>query len=288
MLRALTLLFLGTLGGANPIGFSLNCIQEMYDYVRYLPDGLLWGNGNPIGKVATYDNATYVCFRGTIGLLDWLSDFQTDLVPYPKGGRVHRGVWDLLRQPYHLGSDGYPCLTKPMWGWCVTTGGLRMAGPKVSILSEVLRMARGRTYVSGHSLGAALATLVASEVPESVLYAFASPKVGDPEFADGYDRRVPESYLVYLDLDIVPQFPISCYRHVGRHVRLKIPYERIPRDCDIHWYHSLDRFLDIVSGVKGSIVDIKVVRKEPSGKCTGGNWCPMAQTYRNDTNTSTQ
>jgi predicted lipase len=82
-------------------------------------------------------------------------------------------------------------------------------------------------YVSGHSLGAALATLIAIDValavppiqPNLQLYAYASPRVGDPEFARSYAQILPNSFRVTNLADPIPLMPPtklqSEFVHVG-------------------------------------------------------------------------
>lgn len=86
-------------------------------------------------------------------------------------------------------------------------------------------------YVTGHSLGAALAVLTALTLGTKVfknggrdglvqMYNYAGPRVGDPTFADAYDYLIPKSYRVVNLADIVPVVPPRSilkyqYQHVG-------------------------------------------------------------------------
>ena len=76
--------------------------------------------------------------------------------------------------------------------------------------------------VTGHSLGGAMATLVAHRLaaegfPVRAVYTYGSPRPGDRNFRDAY--RVP-NYRFVNDNDLVPHLPLRwCYRHVG-HLKL--------------------------------------------------------------------
>ncbi|PSN19637.1 lipase [filamentous cyanobacterium CCP5] len=82
-------------------------------------------------------------------------------------------------------------------------------------------------YVSGHSLGAALATLIALDIalavpplqPNLQVYAYAGPRVGDPEFARSYAKILPNSFRIANLADPIPTMPPtklqSEFVHVG-------------------------------------------------------------------------
>lgn len=71
-------------------------------------------------------------------------------------------------------------------------------------------------FYTGHSLGGALATLAAYELPPKALYTFGSPRVGDKNFAMAVCDKV-EHYRIVDDIDIVPDLPPFelGYRHCG-------------------------------------------------------------------------
>jgi pimeloyl-ACP methyl ester carboxylesterase len=91
-------------------------------------------------------------FRGSHDPRDWKTNFNSRPVewsPYP--GRVHAGFRDALE--------------------CV-----------VEEIDSVLGTLPGPAFYTGHSLGAALATLAAARKPPRAVYAFGSPRVGNSEF----------------------------------------------------------------------------------------------------------
>jgi hypothetical protein len=82
-----------------------------------------------------------------------------------------------------------------------------------------------RIFLTGHSLGGAVATLLACAVYENfsnnpvTLYTYASPRVGDVEFARHWNHLIPHLRHVYRN-DIIPAVPpaVLGYRHFG-HLR---------------------------------------------------------------------
>ncbi|KAI4338131.1 hypothetical protein L6164_016478 [Bauhinia variegata] len=86
-------------------------------------------------------------------------------------------------------------------------------------------------YVTGHSLGGALATLLALELSSSQLakwgaisvtmYNFGSPRVGNKRFAELYNEKVKDSWRVVNHRDIIPSVPrLMGYCHVAQPVYL--------------------------------------------------------------------
>ncbi|WP_035985492.1 lipase family protein [Leptolyngbya sp. KIOST-1] len=82
-------------------------------------------------------------------------------------------------------------------------------------------------YVSGHSLGAALATVLALDIalalpqlrPSLQLYVYASPRVGNTQFARSYAQILPNSFRITNLADPIPTMPPTRLRaefvHVG-------------------------------------------------------------------------
>ena len=81
-------------------------------------------------------------------------------------------------------------------------------------------------FYTGHSLGAALATLAAARRAPLAVYTFGTPRVGNPAFARSL-RQLP-IYRVVDGIDVVSMMPPAFmgFCHVGREIRLNAPLGR--------------------------------------------------------------
>jgi len=154
----------------------------------------------PIAFVATAGQTIYVVFRGTKTITEWIDDATFNQVPnafVSSGGKVEAGFTKI-----------YETIHDPI----------------VQTVTELIAQGGYTTlYVTGHSLGAALATLAAPELQARTtlapqVYTFAGPRAGDPIFALRYDGLVPASFRIANTNDIVPTLPpVSVvYYHDGR------------------------------------------------------------------------
>lgn len=97
-------------------------------------------------------------------------------------------------------------------------------------IAHVLKTLDCPVWVTGHSLGAALATLAVANFPFAACYTFGSPRVGNQVFVDRLqDRPV---FRVVDDEDVVCKVPIESmgFRHVGQEHVLQGPAFRIAWD----------------------------------------------------------
>jgi triacylglycerol lipase len=135
--------------------------------------------------VAARDGDAVVAFRGTQSddPTDLGSDADIELVDLDDGGRVHRGFARALDAVWPAVAPAIP--------------------------------AGARVLVTGHSLGAALATLAALRRRGAILFTFGSPRVGDTVFAGRADHPPHERWVDCAD--IVTRIPPSApgYAHTG-------------------------------------------------------------------------
>jgi triacylglycerol lipase len=151
--------------------------------------------------VASHPKAVIVAFAGTdpVSLANWVSDFDAHL-------DQDTGT-----------ADGYRVAADVVWEDLVRL----LAGP----------VAAGRKiFVTGHSLGGALAALIAerihTELPGAVdaveaVYTFGMPRVGNQIFADRYNPHLGmRTYRFVHGDDIVPTVAPSDlkFRHLGRYL----------------------------------------------------------------------
>jgi hypothetical protein len=138
------------------------------------------------GLVARGPAFSVLCFRGSDDVRAWITNLDALPAPWRGGGEVHRGFAAALDVV-----------------WPLVEAAIQQAAPPV--------------VLTGHSLGAALATLAASLQPESTLVTFGSPRVGDAAFRVAMARR-PGAMRRYVGIrDIVCRVPSARlgYRHVG-------------------------------------------------------------------------
>jgi triacylglycerol lipase len=148
--------------------------------------------------IASNDQFAIVAFRGSEGwklnetfdprraLADWTTDFDIRLSDWFRGGRVHRGFKDALEE---------------VW-------------PEIFPYMEKLADQGCKIWVTGHSLGAALAILAADRFQDvQGVYTFGSPRLGDREFQENFQLQ---AYRVVNGDDLVSRVPpAAIYRHVG-------------------------------------------------------------------------
>jgi Lipase (class 3) len=137
-----------------------------------------WSSGSKTALVA---------FRGTQpdDPTDLADDLKAILVAWEKGGQVHKGFKDALG---------------------------RLSGEIESWIS----LHPGRLLLTGHSLGAALSTLMASLIKPARLVTFGSPRVGDQGFVNTLTGIAVSRYVDCCD--VVTRLPPdigSFFEHVG-------------------------------------------------------------------------
>ena len=144
----------------------------------------------------------WIIFRGTQTYNDILNDIQYSQVPYKGNNNVHKGFYKLFKS---LSEQIFKTID--------------LCNPTQII-------------ITGHSLGAAIATLTAIEVHAQYPHiqlkgvGFASPRVGDRGFVKSFNNIDSIEWTSIINIeDIVPQLPraiintssgVEMYQHVGK------------------------------------------------------------------------
>jgi triacylglycerol lipase len=164
-----------------------------------IPNNMV-AESNIFGLVArSNDGSTaIVAIRGTKTIWEWIGDFDAAPVPWfpnPSAGFVHLG-FQLTYE--HI---------------CTSLRSLLQQGcPGVQ-----------KIFVTGHSLGGALAVLAAYDMAVSMdpavpieVYTFAGPRTAGLDFAASFNKAVSVHYRIVNFMDVVPQVPLPpVYEHVG-------------------------------------------------------------------------
>jgi triacylglycerol lipase len=148
------------------------------------------GKTLPFGFVASKNRRLFVVMRGSQTPLEWLDDASIHPMPF-------------------------------IAGWGSTAAGFRgvhdQIFPAIQKLVFDNQGSADHLFVTGHSLGAALANLTAAHLvgagsvqPDILtLYTFSGPRVGDPIFADQFNEKIHRAWRVFNTEDLVPTLPLS-------------------------------------------------------------------------------
>ncbi|XWS13547.1 hypothetical protein CRYUN_Cryun36dG0046100 [Craigia yunnanensis] len=164
-----------------------------------------------------------IAFRGT-EQTRW-KDLRTDLMLVPAGLNPERIGGDFKQEvQVHSGFlSAYDSVRIRI---------ISLIKASIGYIDEITEpLQRWQVYVTGHSLGGALATLLALELSSSQLakrgaisvtmYNFGSPRVGNRRFAEVYNEKVKDSWRIVNHRDIIPTVPrLMGYCHVAQPVYL--------------------------------------------------------------------
>ena len=179
-------------------------------------DLLFWINGKDFSTKTFYgyiavsksNPGEYVlAVRGTRTFQEWLLDFA--VLPVPFQG-AHNGGFVALG--FHGIFETLEFIEKA-------------TGEVMSLTHAAGKLANVKSLlVTGHSLGAALATLTGAFLAlnntaglkdKIDVTTFASPRVGLLDFALAFNHNVKNSHRIWNVLDIVPEFPTFPFIHVN-------------------------------------------------------------------------
>lgn len=149
--------------------------------------GKVLGNNELFGFIMESRNSTVIAFRSTNTIQDIISDayfLQTPFPTVPNSGKTHKGFTKIY---------------------------MSFRDQVMAIISN--HLPRKKLYITGYSLGAALATLIAfdiainTNIKKPLLINFGGPRVGNPTFVKYYNKTINKSLRVVNVYDIVPKVP---------------------------------------------------------------------------------
>eukprot|EP00462_Mataza_sp_D1_P009813 CAMPEP_0175154326 /NCGR_PEP_ID=MMETSP0087-20121206/20269_1 /TAXON_ID=136419 /ORGANISM="Unknown Unknown, Strain D1" /LENGTH=280 /DNA_ID=CAMNT_0016441181 /DNA_START=32 /DNA_END=874 /DNA_ORIENTATION=- len=175
--------------------------KDYKDNVKVFTDSKTEGQAFVGSSVA--ENSIVIAFRGSCNLPNWITNLNyTKKSEYPKcsGCEVHGGFYA---------------------AWLALQDGI-----VADVLARKKAMPGARIFVTGHSLGAALAVLAAAELHYShslsieAVYTFGEPRTGNSAFASFYNQGTHISWRVTHNRDPVPHVPLHImgFQHIATEV----------------------------------------------------------------------
>ena len=195
----------------------------------------------------------FLAFGPQVAILSFRSTDPNKIEDWLTDAKFKPKAWD----------PGLGCVHE---GFAETLGGLESQAGKASsyaaIRDEIAKLhGTGRLlYITGHGLGAALATLSAARLvankvyPVQGVYTFGSPRVGDQAFADAYGRALGNrTFRVVNNEDLVTRVPprLSGYKHVGELIYFDAN-GNLQRDAGF-WQLFLNRVTNAVEDFKQAV-----------------------------------
>ncbi|KAK9807443.1 hypothetical protein WJX73_007832 [Symbiochloris irregularis] len=189
---------------------SVLSLEEAMSFYGLTSSELFWEKASDTKMLMAWNrNTVVVAFRGTASINNAWSDLQA----YPTLHLPKRG--NLLQRPkVHTGFQ--KCWTRNAFHETVKARIIEMLN------SGELERGNVKFYVTGHSLGGALATLAAFSFAQGAIenghedyktgqclplacYTFGAPRTGNHTFAKEYEHLVPDTWHIINDQDAVPR-----------------------------------------------------------------------------------
>jgi Lipase (class 3) len=184
-----------------------------------------------------------IAIRGTEGIDEWIHDaeFLQVTCPFlPGAGRTEDGFTAMYNSLRTAVAPGSPSVVN-------------------ALATLPFKQAVTSLTICGHSLGGALVTLLALDVAANTMfknptvYSYASPRTGDPSFADTYNQVVKNTFRIANRVDLVPMLPLPpSYLHVKTLTELN-PIQLMPLppkilvNLTVPCAHSLNTYLYLLS-----------------------------------------
>ena len=141
------------------------------------------------GYIGTINRKIYIVFRGSSSVLNWIEDIDVIKTKYPCDEcYVHKGFYNTV---------------------------LNLKNTTTNSIAEIKKIKKiDKIIVTGHSYGAAVATLMAMElgelgklVEDIEIYNYGQPRIGNQPFAKYVNAKYPKYLRFTHDKDMVPHVP---------------------------------------------------------------------------------
>ncbi len=128
-----------------------------------------------------------------------------------------------------------------------------LSAVRTALLEKVFELHTDqRVIIVGHSLGGALAMLLAADIKKEIaashvdVYTFGQPRVGCPKFISAYEQYVPRYHRFVNDKDVVPKVPTNLwlgYRHSTNFFHIGSDFTITPQKEGYQWIDNLKTLL---------------------------------------------
>jgi triacylglycerol lipase len=226
-----------------PEGWELICYLVVRDQVLFFKANASFG----YILFNSAQNAYGIVIRGTDGTLEWIEDVEAILAGFLVKTKIYGNVESgFLREFQNL--RVYAPTTQdlgPLPNWLATLP------PAASVV------------VAGHSLGAAVATIVGAQTAiqglTTRIYSFASPQVGDSHFAALFDNLSLDHYRIYNIHDLVPKVPSPTLGYYAVDTAIEIDSDNGKVKTNVTCCHSLRTYLAILGSVNYAVDPVCLV-----------------------------
>jgi len=246
--RELTALLLGALCEQTYVQFKNASMDALllppgFKLKTALEGRVTGGFREPFGFVLESGERSVIAFRGTVTTPDWITNARASQVDYrfvPGGGRTHQGMTDIY------------------------------ASLRTRLFAAVWSLPKEKPlYVTGHSLGGALAVLAAPDLAANAgivpsVYTFGAPRVGSWRFMLLFNRLIPEAFRWQNAYDLVTHVPPPVYRspltrawYLYLHVKgkQKLTYKRDSVSANHALASYLTELLDTTPGLEAAFCE---------------------------------
>jgi kumamolisin len=239
-----------------PSGYELVAWVQMEDFVIGSTGPIFYGF---IAQSAQNANRFVVALRGTSDGVEWWDDanavFKT-VFKIPNCGRVGSGfariynTLEVVERTVGNAADVAPRSLRAIGSFSEQIADL--IGRRAPVAAHVAGLPAGASVeVTGHSLGAALATLYAIEnactnkITNPAICTFASPRVGDANFVSAFNALGLTSWRIANQPDVVPTLPPKSFGFA--HVNTLQKYSSTGKvQSSVKCWHSLATYLSLI------------------------------------------